>query len=512
MRRLVSALLLLTLALAGCAAQSEPEPDEAWEPYEQEQPPEPEEPAEPDYPEAFSLAYYKDLTLDPITCAEGVQQEVASLLFEPLFRLDGGFEPEPCLCESYEWDESGRVCTLTLRQDAAFQDGAALHARDVVATLQRAAASERYGYRLRNMASVSASRSGQVVITLARADRGFTALLDIPIVKSGTEDRPVPTGTGPYLLVTGGEEPCLLANGEWWQGKRLPVERIPLVHAKNRDTAMYLFSSRRVELLTVDPTDDLTAVTGQYVTTYQPTAVLQFLGFNTRRGLFADAAARSAFSRGIPRETMAEVQLAGLAQAAQFPMSPLWTLYPADLEAPYDRDETAAALTALAAGWEEEDRELVLLVSEEDSFRLTSARFIAESLSAGGWRVTIRALPWEEYLLALEAGEFDLYFGEVRLTANWDRRDLIGSGGALNYGGYADEYTDLLLEGFAAGLDRRANTRELCQRLLEQAPIAPLCFKRYTVLTHPDVVEGQRAAPGCSFYRLEEWTIHLAGE
>ena len=140
MRRLVSALLLLTLALAGCAAQSEPEPDEAWEPYEQEQPPEPEEPAEPDYPEAFSLAYYKDLTLDPITCAEGVQQEVASLLFEPLFRLDGGFEPEPCLCESYEWDESGRVCTLTLRQDAAFQDGAALHARDVVATLQRAAA------------------------------------------------------------------------------------------------------------------------------------------------------------------------------------------------------------------------------------------------------------------------------------------------------------------------------------------------------------------------------------
>ena len=126
--------------------------------------------------------------------------------------------------------------------------------------------------------------------------------------------------------------------------------------------------------------------------------------------------------------------------------------------------------------------------------------------------MTIRALPWEEYLLALEAGEFDLYFGEVRLTANWDLRDLIGSGGALNYGGYADEYTDLLLEGFAAGLDRRANTRELCQRLLEQAPIAPLCFKRYTVLTHPDVVEGQRAAPGCSFYRLEEWTIHLAGE
>lgn len=506
MRRLVLALVL-ALALAGCAAQAEPEPDEAWEPYEQERPEEPEQP-EPEYPAAFSLAYHKDLTLDPITCAEGVQQEVASLLFEPLFRLDGSFEIVPCLCESFEWDESGRVCTLTLRQDAAFQDGSSLAARDVAATLQRAAASERYGYRLRNMASVSANRSGQVVITLAQPDRGFLALLDIPIVKSGTEDRPVPTGTGPYLLVTGGEGTYLLANEEWWQGKRLPVEEIPLVHAKNRDTAMYLFSSRQVELLTVDPTDDLTAVTGQYITTYQPTTVLQFLGFNTRRGVFADAAARSAFSRGVPRETMAEVQLAGLAQAAQFPMSPLWSLYPGELEVPYDRDGTAAALAALDAGGEE--RELVLLVSEEDSFRLTCARFIAESLSVGGWTVNIQALPWEEYLLALEAGEFDLYFGEVRLTANWDLRDLIGSGGALNYGGYADEYTDLLLEGFAAGLDRRANTRELCLRLLEQAPIAPLCFKSYTVLTHPDVVEGQSAAPGYSFYRLEDWTIRLA--
>ena len=38
-------------------------------------------------PELFSLPYAPDLTLDPITCADGMQQVVSSLICESLFRL-----------------------------------------------------------------------------------------------------------------------------------------------------------------------------------------------------------------------------------------------------------------------------------------------------------------------------------------------------------------------------------------------------------------------------------------
>ncbi len=34
---------------------------------------------------------------------------------------------------------------------------------------------------------------------------------------------------------------------------------------------------------------------------------------------------------------------------------------------------------------------------------------------------------------------FDLYLGEVRLTADWDAGVLLDAGGALNYGGFASE-------------------------------------------------------------------------
>lgn len=511
MRRPLALLLALAL-LTGCAAPAEPDLEPEWESYQQgllgETEPEP-EPEEPAYPAAFTLAWQQDQTLDPIACGEGIQEDVASLLFEPLFRLNEAFEPQPLLCQSYSWDEAGLVCTLELRQDVTFEDGSPLTARDVADTLRRAAASERYGYRLRQVVSAAANRAGQVVITLAAPNRGLPALLDIPIVKSGSEDRQVPVGTGPYRLISENGERSLQARTDWWQGKALPVETIPLVQAKDRDTALYLFSTHRVELLTVDPTDDLSSVTGQAQSTSRPTSLLQFIGFNTAEGrLFASAAARAAFSRAIPRETLVDVQLAHLALPAQFPISPLSPLYPKDQERPYSREDALAGLR-LAGQNTGEVKELSLLVNQEDGFRVTSARFIAQNLSLLDWKVSVQALPWEDYVAALEAGEFDLYFGEVRLTADWDLTDLAGTGGALNYGGFTDPALDEAMAAFAAAADRQAAARTLTGLLQSAAPIAPICFKSYTVLTHPGVAEGLDPAPSDTFRGLENWSIRL---
>ena len=513
MRRLLAVLAVLCL-LAGCASwEDDRNAEQGWDGYQQIPEEDSDFPEEtgPEYPAAFSLAYHKDQSLEPITCGEGVQAVVASLLYEPLFRLDGQFQAVPLLCESYEWNETGLVCTLTLRQDAVFSDGTQLAARDVVETLQRAAVSERYAYRLRNVTGIAANRTGQVLITLATPDRGLPELLDIPITKRGAVSD-VPVGTGPYLLVTSGEGDYLTFNEDWWQHKAVPVDTIPLVHAKDRDSALHLFSSHQVELLTVDPTDDLAFVSGQAQTVKQPTAIMQFIGFNTAEGrLFADPALRRVFSQGIQREILVNAQLADLALAAQFPISPLSPLYPADMEKDRTADETAAALRAAgqAVG---EPKELKLLVSSSDRFRANSAKFIASSLTMLDWTVTVEELPWEDYLLALETGEFDLYFGEVRLTTDWDLSVLIGTGGALNYGGYTDELTDTLLADFAAAGDRAAAARPLMNRFQYTAPIAPICFKSYMVLTHPHVAEGANPTPDFTFAGFDAWKIHLAEE
>ena len=146
-----------------------------------------------------------------------------------------------------------------------------------------------------------------------------------------------------------------------------------------------------------------------------------------------------------------------------------------------------ALLTALAAAGQNtgEIKELRMLVNGENSFRVANAQFIAEGLSTADWRITVEELPWEEYLAALEAGDFDLYYGEVRLTADWDLRELLGTGGALNYGGYSDAITDQLMAEFAVSADRKSAARALYTYLRGVVPVAPICFRSTAVLTYP---------------------------
>ena len=69
-------------------------------------------------PAAFTLPYDPDQTLDPVTCADGMQQVAGSLIYEGLFRLDRQLEPHPSVMEiaSYcreeketLWDETKRL-------------------------------------------------------------------------------------------------------------------------------------------------------------------------------------------------------------------------------------------------------------------------------------------------------------------------------------------------------------------------------------------------------------------
>lgn len=507
MKRLLP-LLLTALFLVGCAGPSEEAPDPTWEEYQQSQLQDMPQvsPAAP--ADTFSLPYHKDRTLDPFLCSEDFQLDVVGLLYEPLFQLDQQFEPIPYLCQNSQWDESGLVCTLDIQPGVLFSDGSELTAADVAYSLRRAAESERYRYRFRHMISITANRNGQVILTLSKPNSAFTALLDIPVIKQGSANLPVPVGSGPYLFITGKDGAYLQSNSDWWQKKSLPVDTIPLVQAKDQDTAAYLFSSRRIELLKVDPTNQ-TALSGQRVETTQSTALFQFIGFNTTAEPFASQEARRIFSQGLPRQMLADAFLSGHAQKTYFPIHPASLLYPSALEQSSNYEETVTALRS--SGYDTGSKqELIFLVNEEDSFRLSSANYIAETMSLLDWNITVKALPWEEYLLALTEGEFDLYYGEMRLTADWDLRDLLETDGSINYGGYTDADTDALLDAFSKAADRKTASEQLCTHLVETSPIAPVCFRNCVIMTHPGVVEDLSPLPGNTFAGLSDWAIHLA--
>ena len=251
-RRLTALALALVLALSltGCW-EAEPEPDDFWG---DELPPEEQETSrrEPAQISDFTLPYLSGQTFDPVTCIDGVQQTVGALLYEPLFTLDNSFAPQPVLCEHSSCDAQALTWTFALRS-AVFSDGTALTANDVLAAYRRAEESARYGARFANVASMKAQDAHTLIVTLTQANGSFPALLDIPIVKAGTESDLVPLGTGPYVYTTAADGAALTVNPHW-QGSSLPLERIALAAVKDNDTALSRFASRSVHFLCLDPT------------------------------------------------------------------------------------------------------------------------------------------------------------------------------------------------------------------------------------------------------------------
>ncbi len=509
MRRLLVLLPVLALLLTGCALSQEPEQDEEEIPWLVEDPAEEEPPAPVvTLPERFALPYHRDQTLDPVTCGADVQFNVAALLYETLVVLDETFEPQPNICTGWVHNEDFTVWTLGLREGVLFSDGTLLTAEDAALALRRAAGSARYGYRLRQLANAQAA-DGSVVVTLTASNSGFPALLDIPVVKAGTENWTVPTGTGPYRWSGGEEGDSLVPNENWWQGGGQPLDRIELVHAKDRETALALFASRQVQLCSLDLTGQKSiSLTGSILCTDAPGTTLQYVGINCLTPILEDPLVRRTLREGLQRDQVAQGLLSGHAQAAQFPISPQSDLYPAQLEHTYRYDTFMEDMSA--AGLDTgEPLTLTMLVNEENPFKVWAAQYVAKSLSVCDLTVEVSVLPWEAFTAALAAGDFDLYYGEVKLTADWDVTSLLHTNGELNYGGYSSWYMDDLLADLSVSKDRAATAQGICRWIGEQAPILPVCFKSYSVLTHEGVAEGLAPSAANVFQDMTGWTVHL---
>ena len=161
--------------------------------------------------------------------------------------------------------------------------------------------------------------------------------------------------------------------------------------------------------------------------------------------------------------------------------------------------------------------ELTALAEQKSALQLAFDRCtqeIAKALEQYDFKVTVQALPWDQYLTALAEGRYDMYYGECKLTADWDATALVGTGGSLNYGGFSDPATDVLLAAYLSADDdgRAAAMERLCRRLQSEMPIIPLCFKRTSVLLPYDAVEHVTPTAADPFYRLENWTIHWGTE
>lgn len=453
----------------------------------------------------FALPFYPEQSLHPVLTANRTNLVLSPLLYEPLFLVDDSFQAVPVLCKSHTVSPDKLVWTFVLHSGITFSDGTPLTGVEVADALSLAREEDsRYAARLACVADISGIED-TVVITLNRPHGSLPLLLDIPIAL-GEGD--CPPGTGPYVFEETDGSALLSARSDWWQTTGLPAEQLLLHPVESGDDLIYSFASGSISLVDVDlmGTNAL-GFSGSYETWDYATTDLVYLGFNTRgKLLFEDAGLRRALAQAINREVIVQTIFAGHAVASSLPVhpdSPRWDNRLARMW-DYSSEPLAQAVEELR----ESRRVLTLLVNSENAAKVSTAEFIAYQLESVGLTVTLKVLPFEDYAAALKAGNFDLYLGEVVLTADFDLSALLSPYGALNYGGwYSEEITPLLEAAASASPQQSAAHSALLAHLEQQAPIVPICFKNSSVLTRWGMLSGLFPLRNNVFYQLENWIM-----
>ncbi|NCE63135.1 ABC transporter substrate-binding protein [Pseudoflavonifractor sp. 524-17] len=509
-RRGACFVLALALALGLCACGEEPE---YVLPPETPPPPAPTQSAQP---MPFALACYPGQGLHPILGTNRANLNLAGLIYDGLYELDRNFAPQSALAVAHTVSEDGLTWQFTLRQGVTFSDGSPLTAADAAYSLNLARESPLYAQRLGAVTAVRAEGE-QVAVTLSAPNGALPALLDIPVIRPNGEEG-APLGTGRYVLAGSGTELSLNRRTGGWREAPPSLERIPLRSMEQNEDLIYAFDTRSVTLVGTDFTSPGTlGFSGSFETVDYSTADMLYLGFNCSSGPCRSPEVRRALSRGLDRDALCAGVFSLHAAPAALPAHPASGVYDKETADRLSYDPQSMADLLRQGGWTNEGEgwrsgrqtlALRLVVNQDNSYKTSAADELGRTFTEAGIAVTVEKLPWEDYLTALETGDFDLYLGETRLTGDFDPALLL-NGGALNYGRYTGGGTDVPLAAFQAaqGPARTAAAKVFYGAWAQEAPFAVLCFKNWSVLTQWGQVSGLTPTQQNLFYGFEQWTI-----
>lgn len=506
-RPFLALCLCVLLALSGCG-EPEPLPSPTDTPE-----PTPSPTARP--AARFSLGYDPAASLHPITGESQVNQELTGLVYQGLYELDNSFTPQPVLAQSAAVSEDGLTWTFTLRAGAVFSDGTPLTAAHGAASLNAARAAPLYAPRLAGVTGAAAGEDGALIVTLSAPNGNLPALLDVPIVLEQPEGA-APLGTGYYCYEQSGDKLLLRANPHNPSASALPYDAIPLTAASDAASRIAAFDSGEVSCVTTDFTSPYAlGYSSSYEATDFPTTTLLYVGFRAGGGMCRSPLVRRAFSMALDRGEAVRLDLSGHGDGACLPVSPLSGEYgqtAADTLA-YDLEQAAALLEEAGYTKGEDgllyDRrnpaEVTLLVNSDNDVRQAVANRLAQALEELGVTVTVTRLPWSGYTAALAAGNFDLYLGEVRLTGDFDPTALLA--GELNYGGFSSEELSARLAQWRAarGEGRAQAASALWEQFAQEAPIAPVCFKRGSLLMRWGMAASLTPTRANPYYQMDQW-------
>ena len=515
MKKTVSLLLCLVMLLgilSGCGRKTD---NSAYVPTGdaillEGQDPEDIMPEEEENQELY-LAYYPDRSLNPLFGSDYTNRVLMSLMYQPLFAVDSKKNPTPILCGQYQVSANQRNWFIYLDPSATFSDGSRVTVDDVVASYNQAMQNDYYKNRfLMHLISVEPTEDGGIQFALDTPMDNLPILLDVPIVKAAdvAMESGAPTGSGPYVFLESVGGAVLQRNENWWCGKtKIPardkvIDLIKVTSPADVRDAFQFGGDKAVSVVCTNPMSDSFA---EYRCDYElweiESGYMMYIGCNILYSEhFDDGTLRTFLTYGINREWLAEDAYKGMVDPVTLPCAPTEYYYNKTLASQYGYNPMIFIDYLSRYRIPTEDgalKQMVLLVNAEDSARVRIARNIAEELTSLGLPTKTLEAKGSHFKNILVAGNYDIYLGMTRLSANMDLTEFFRPYGEMSRGGLQHE---TLYSMCLNALENNGNYYNLYQKLAQDGRIIPLMFGHYNVYAERGLMPDLEPARDNVFY------------
>ena len=465
--------------------------------------------------DVFSLNMNTSRSFNPLVATNRSNQLICSLVYENMVELDNNFNVIKNVIIDWSSNDDYTFWTFKIDQGHTFHDGTPLTGKDVRYSLDRAVSSDRFKGRFNSYLGASYTDT-EVTITLGIGDSQLPKLLNIPIIKYGTHSDDYPMGSGPYMY-----------NEDYTE-----------LHAYTG----YIGRPVEVEASSDDGSDEKTTVQYEHEPVQHPLDVIYLKEYDDAQGaldafesalidvVINDPSSYTnlgyASNFAFDRENMVEL-LHGNGVASPIAMYPTCDLYPTDLanDLGYDLETCIAVLeNAGIKDYDDDGKmeymsgspqkiELVFVVCSDSSVKTGVVRRFAEDMESIGITVTVQELTWDDYMTAIKEGNYDLYYGEIRLRSNFDLTELMtvrtkdNENSNLNYSNSTDiSYLEAINRYLSAGTEQQAAAyRNLAELVSLNAMLIPIGFEKQQIICHRGVVKGINANFGNPLFDFVKW-------
>jgi peptide/nickel transport system substrate-binding protein len=371
-------------------------------------------------------------TLDPQNTTSGEVSKVTNQIYDGLIDFEPG---EAAITQSLatEWSMDGRNVSLTLREDATFDDGSNFTAEDFVATYRRFV-DEDYEYYFQNASvygpftlgnwieSVSADGDYSLTVTLTQPYapflRNLAMFAAVVLPESGIEgDTDFSTeanGTGPFQLDeldnANGRIRLVPNDGYWGEGPN--VSQLLFIERGQNSTRAQALVEEELEIIdnlgpdtiaTVEDADTASIARGQGIN-------IGYMSLNMSRfEPFRDTRVRQAISYAIDTQAIVEEVYEGIAARASQPCPPALFGYNDEID-PYPRDVSQAESLLEEAGYADGFSFELTTFQNARGYNpapLPTAETIRTNLAEVGIEVTIDDRQFSDYLTYTGEGNHD---------------------------------------------------------------------------------------------------------